>query len=188
MNGTMWVESELGKGSKFFFTITSQISQSSIESVLSKMQPFAKRTILFVDTLDDRTGVVMRITELGLQPHVVSDVSKVADKEHCPHIDTILVDSLMVVSNSFNAHSIQNIKSYSYTFRMIRRNKFESMSTCDIYRLFCSRRCVLTLMRASLFFRFMSCIFHLIVNTQIKLYVVPPFPLLSFLHFLNFFF
>jgi osomolarity two-component system sensor histidine kinase NIK1 len=30
MNGNMWVESELAKGSKFFFTITSQISQSSI--------------------------------------------------------------------------------------------------------------------------------------------------------------
>lgn len=105
MNGTMWVESELGKGSKFFFTITSQISQSSIESVLSKMQPFAKRTILFVDTLDDRTGVVMRITELGLKPYVVSDVSEVSDKERCPHIDTILVDSLIVVSRPVNVHA-----------------------------------------------------------------------------------
>lgn len=105
MNGTMWVESELGKGSKFFFTITSQISQSSIESVLSKMQPFAKRTILFVDTLDDRTGVVMRITELGLKPYVVSDVSEVSDKERCPHIDTILVDSLIVVSRPVTVHA-----------------------------------------------------------------------------------
>ena len=102
MNGTMWVESELGKGSKFFFTITSQISQSSIESVLAKMQPFAKRTILFVDTLSDRTGVVDRITELGLKAFVVKDVSEVADKERCPHIDTILVDSLTVVSLSFH--------------------------------------------------------------------------------------
>ena len=105
MNGTMWVESELGKGSKFFFTITSQISQSSIESVLAKMQPFAKRTILFVDTLSDRTGVVDRITELGLKAFVVKDVSEVADKERCPHIDTILVDSLTVVSLPFTLSS-----------------------------------------------------------------------------------
>ncbi|KAF8884649.1 hypothetical protein BD779DRAFT_1612091 [Infundibulicybe gibba] len=96
MQGNMWVESEVSKGSKFFFTITSQISQSSIESTLSKMSPFAKRTILFVDTLRDTTGVVDRIRELGLRPYVVHEVNEVADKERCPHIDTIVVDSLSV--------------------------------------------------------------------------------------------
>lgn len=91
------MESEVSKGSKFFFTITSQISQSSIESTLSKISPFAKRTILFVDTLRDTTGVVDRIKELGLRPFVVHQVVEVADKERCPHIDTIVVDSLSVV-------------------------------------------------------------------------------------------
>jgi osomolarity two-component system sensor histidine kinase NIK1 len=57
MQGNMWVESEVSKGSKFF-TTTSQISQSSIESTLSKMLPFAKRTPLFVDTVRDTTGVL----------------------------------------------------------------------------------------------------------------------------------
>lgn len=97
MQGNMWVESEVSKGSRFFFTITSQISQSSIESTLSKMSPFSKRTILFVDTLFDATGVVDRIQELGLRPFVIHEVSEVADKERCPHIDTIVVDSLSVV-------------------------------------------------------------------------------------------
>ena len=100
MNGNMWVDSELGKGSKFFFTITSQVSQSTMESILSKMSPFTGRTILFVNTLDDRTGVKERIKELGLQPHVVKLVKEVSDKERCPHIDTILVDSLTVVSHA----------------------------------------------------------------------------------------
>ncbi len=98
MNGNMWVDSEIGKGSKFFFTITSQVSISSMESVLSKMSPFSGRTILFVDTLNDRTEVVACIKELGLQPFVAKDVSEVANKEQCPHIDTVLVDSLNVVS------------------------------------------------------------------------------------------
>ena len=93
----MWVESEVSKGSRFFFTITSQISQSSIENTLSKMSPFAKRTIMFVDTIQDTTGVVDRIKELGLRPFVVRQVVEVADKERCPHIDTIVVDSLTVV-------------------------------------------------------------------------------------------
>ncbi|THU96840.1 hypothetical protein K435DRAFT_663749 [Dendrothele bispora CBS 962.96] len=96
MQGNMWVESELQNGSRFFFTITSQISQSSLESTLSKMSSFAKRTILFVDSLHDQTGVVDRIRELGLKPFVVHDVASLADKDKCPHIDTIVVDALTI--------------------------------------------------------------------------------------------
>jgi osomolarity two-component system, sensor histidine kinase NIK1 len=94
----MWVESEVSRGSKFFFTITSQISQSNLDVTLTKMQPFNKRTILFVDTLRDTTGVVQRIEELGLNAHVVHNPSEVADKDRCPHIDTIVVDDVKVVS------------------------------------------------------------------------------------------
>jgi osomolarity two-component system sensor histidine kinase NIK1 len=97
MQGNMWVESEVTKGSKFFFTITSQISQTSVETTLAKMSPFKQRTILFVDTLRDATGVVDRIQELQLRPFVAHEVNDVADKERCPHIDTIVVDSLSVV-------------------------------------------------------------------------------------------
>lgn len=97
MQGNMWVESEVSRGSKFFFTITSQINQSNLDATLSKMQPFTKRTILFVDTLRDTTGVVHRIDELGLNAHVVHHPSEVADKERCPHIDTIVVDDVKVV-------------------------------------------------------------------------------------------
>ena len=94
MQGSMWVESEVSKGSKFYFTITSQISHSPLEMTLQKMQPFAKRTILFMDTLRDKTGVVQRIKELGLRAYVVHNVNDVADKDVLPHIDTIVVDSL----------------------------------------------------------------------------------------------
>jgi osomolarity two-component system, sensor histidine kinase NIK1 len=104
MQGNMWVESELQKGSRFFFTINSQISQSSLESTLSKMSSFAKRTILFVDSLHDQTGVVHRIRELGLKPFVVHDVASLADKDKCPHIDTIVVDSLTVVRFPQSVH------------------------------------------------------------------------------------
>ena len=98
MQGNMWVESEVAKGSKFFFTITSQISHSTMEATHGKMMAFAKRAILFVDTLFDTTGVVHRIKELGLRPYVVHEVNEVSDKDRCPHIDTIVVDSLTIVS------------------------------------------------------------------------------------------
>jgi osomolarity two-component system sensor histidine kinase NIK1 len=93
----MWVESEVGKGSKFFFTITSQIGQLSMEATLSKMMPFGNRNILFVDTRYDCTGVVNRVQELGLRSYVIHDPLEVADKATSPHIDTIVVDSLSVV-------------------------------------------------------------------------------------------
>jgi osomolarity two-component system sensor histidine kinase NIK1 len=93
----MWVESEVAKGSKFFFTIKSQISHGSRDAILVKIAPFSKRTILYLDTLHDATGVVDRIRELQLKPFVVHEVSEVADKDRCPHIDTIVVDSLNVV-------------------------------------------------------------------------------------------
>ena len=69
-----------------------------MEAILSKMAPFSKRTILFVDTLGDTTKVddVMRV--LGLKPHVVHSVAEVVDKDKCPHVDTIVVDTLNTVS------------------------------------------------------------------------------------------
>ncbi|KAH6897665.1 hypothetical protein BKA70DRAFT_1315390, partial [Coprinopsis sp. MPI-PUGE-AT-0042] len=88
MQGNMWVESEVAKGSKFYFTITSQINHSPME-----------RTILFVDTLRDTTGVVDRIKDLNLRPYLIHEVREVADKDKCPHIDTIVVDSLNVVES-----------------------------------------------------------------------------------------
>jgi osomolarity two-component system sensor histidine kinase NIK1 len=105
MQGNMWVESEVTKGSRFYFTITSQISHSTLEITLSKMAPFHKRSILFVDTLRDTTGVAERIRELGLRPYVVHEVGSLADKEKCPHFDTIVVDSLSIVSNFHTASS-----------------------------------------------------------------------------------
>jgi len=128
----MWVESEVSKGSKFFFTITSQISQSSIESTLSKMSPFAKRTILFVDTLWDTTCVVDRIKELGLRPFVVHQVVEVADKERCPHIDTIVVDSLSVVRTFPDFFCC----CASLMALLSRLNLSANMNTFDTYPLF----------------------------------------------------
>jgi osomolarity two-component system sensor histidine kinase NIK1 len=96
MQGNMWVESELGKGSKFFFTVTSLMSTAHHDQILQKMQPYSGRSILFVDTLRDQTGVAEHIAELGLVPHVVYDVGELSEKSQLPHIDTILVDSLHI--------------------------------------------------------------------------------------------
>lgn len=98
MQGNMWVESEVSQGSRFFFTITSQICPTSTETMIQKMVTFQKRTVLYMDTLNDSTVVTDHIRELGLKPITIRDVRDVADKATCPHIDTIVVDSLTMVS------------------------------------------------------------------------------------------
>jgi osomolarity two-component system, sensor histidine kinase NIK1 len=132
MQGNMWVESEVSKGSKFYFTITSQISVQSMEQTLAKMAPFANRCILFVDTVYDSTGVVDRITDLGLRPYVVHEVPEVADKSACPHIDTIVVDSLNVVRliSSDISDDIRNLPSD-------RLKTSENTNTCGTFRSSC---------------------------------------------------
>lgn len=98
MQGNMWVESELGKGSKFFFTITSQVSSPPLEVVMQRMAPFAGRTILYIDTSHEGDNVAKLIQNMGLKAHVVHDITGVSDRESCPHVDTILLDSLEIVS------------------------------------------------------------------------------------------
>lgn len=98
MQGDMWVESELSKGSKFFFTITSQVSSPPLEVVMQRMAPFAGRTILYIDTSHDGDNIAKLIQNMGLKAHVVHEIAAVSDRESCPHVDTILLDSMEIVS------------------------------------------------------------------------------------------
>lgn len=103
-----------------------------METTLGKMQPFAKRTILFVDTLYDQTGVADRIRELGLKAFVVHDVSELQDKEKLPHIDTIVVDSLSVVSLFITS----GLNTDSIIDRMHTRNRAPTVYSCCAARSF----------------------------------------------------
>ena len=97
MQGKMWVESEVQKGSRFFFTVDSRISHMPPEGVLHKMQQFQGRNILFVDS-EDRYGDVSKAIEyLGLKIVPIKSASEVKNKATCPHFDATVVDSTKMV-------------------------------------------------------------------------------------------
>jgi osomolarity two-component system sensor histidine kinase NIK1 len=137
MVGNMWVESELSRGSTFYFTLSSTVAHAPLDATVQKVQPFANRTILFVDTLYDTTGVLDRIQELGLRSFVVHGAQEVANKDRCPHIDTIVVDSLEVVSTLHSSEVAVDIM-LTCAFRC-RPKTFASMSICGTSRS-CSLR------------------------------------------------
>lgn len=126
----MWVESEVSQGSRFFFTIASQLCPTSTETMIARMLPFAKRTVLYVNTITNDTEVVNHIRELGLKPVTISDIRDVADKATCPHIDTVVIDSQTMVSLS---HVECNFSDTVFC----RPSSYESTSIYDTY-LSCS--------------------------------------------------
>lgn len=69
----------------------------SLEASRDRMQSFAKRNILYVNSRVADSGVDKQVRALGLKPMVVQSVAEVSDKTVCPHIDTIVVDSLELV-------------------------------------------------------------------------------------------
>ena len=95
------------------------------------MQPFQKRSVLFVDTMFDQMGVVEHVLELGLRPYVVHSVAEVADKMMCPHIDEIVVDSLHFVCICFRLDHLSGTNVHR-----CRRRACGGMSIYGIYPLF----------------------------------------------------
>ncbi|RCH98159.1 hypothetical protein CU097_014250 [Rhizopus azygosporus] len=101
MGGDLWVESKYGRGSEFFFTV----------------RRFKNRRILFVDSMNDHSGVMDKITMLGLKPYRVQSIEEAttiananANKsKHAPFFDTVIIDQMSL------AEKIREIVPLRYT-------------------------------------------------------------------------
>ena len=83
MGGDVWVESEYGKGSKFYFTCVVRLADGDVSSIGKQLSPYKGHQVLFIDK--GRTGHGAEIAEmlkaLGLLPVVVNSEHSPALKE-----------------------------------------------------------------------------------------------------------
>jgi osomolarity two-component system sensor histidine kinase NIK1 len=99
MSGNLWVTSDFGEGSKFFFTLMAETTSVPPHQIIDRLSPWAGRYILFIDTLGDESGIVDMLTQLRLKTIVCHDVEELKSGSlELPTVDTMIVDSLHAVS------------------------------------------------------------------------------------------
>ncbi|KAG1471993.1 hypothetical protein G6F56_001800 [Rhizopus delemar] len=117
MGGDLWVESQYGRGSEFFFTVHLLRFNVNEKEAVEKIRRFRNRRILFVDTMNDQTGLVQKIIDLGLKPYRVPDMAEATaiasansnKSKHAPFFDTVIIDKMSL------AEKVREIVPLRYT-------------------------------------------------------------------------
>ncbi|RDW77333.1 two-component osmosensing histidine kinase BOS1p [Coleophoma cylindrospora] len=102
MRGDVWVKSQYGKGSSFFFTCTVRLATADISFIEKQLKPYQGHNILFIDQGQTGHGkeIVSMLQEIGLVPVVVNSERNVTlahekgPKAAASAYDVILVDSI----------------------------------------------------------------------------------------------
>lgn len=97
MGGDVWVRSEFGKGSSFFFTCRVKLADSQVYLIEKQLKPYKGHQVLFIDRGKTQYGkqVVTILRTLGLIPVVATPDN--ADRDigsDDPPYDVIIVDSI----------------------------------------------------------------------------------------------
>ncbi|EHL03391.1 putative Hybrid signal transduction histidine kinase J [Glarea lozoyensis 74030] len=114
MRGDVWVKSQYGKGSSFFFTCTVRLATSDIGFIKKSLAPYQGHNVLFIDKGQTGHGkeIVGMLSQIGLVPMVVdserhSNLSNGTTKAAATY-DVIIVDSIST------ARGLRQIDEFKY--------------------------------------------------------------------------
>ncbi|RYO91278.1 hypothetical protein DL766_002051 [Monosporascus sp. MC13-8B] len=99
MGGDVWVQSEFGKGSQFFFTCVVKLADSDPTGISKQLRPYKGHQVLLVDSGRTRFGkeIAAMLQELGLVPVVIDDKDEETIgslRYNDPPYDVIIVESI----------------------------------------------------------------------------------------------
>ncbi|CZS91236.1 nik-1 protein (Os-1p protein) [Rhynchosporium agropyri] len=100
MRGDVWVKSQYGKGSTFFFTCTVRLATSDISFIEKQLKPYQAHNVLFIDKGQTGHGreIITMLRQVGLMPVVVKSETHInltgGGSKAASAFDVIIVDSI----------------------------------------------------------------------------------------------
>ena len=97
MGGDVWVQSQFGKGSSFFFTCVVKLADSDVVIVSKQLRPYKGHQVLLVDSGRTQFGkeIASMLEQLGLVPVLVNDEEGIQSlRSNDPPYDVIIVESI----------------------------------------------------------------------------------------------
>ncbi|KAI0452751.1 putative histidine kinase group protein [Xylaria acuta] len=111
MGGDLWVKSEFGKGSSFFFTCVVKLADGGLGSIEKMLKPYKGHQVLFIDKGLSGYGkqITTMLRSLGLVPVVVDqERNPTTSGSDNPPYDVIIVESIET------ARKLRGVEDFKY--------------------------------------------------------------------------